>query len=69
MGDGGWNILNTNKIPFVKLFSNVLIPKPKDWGEHIDVVGAIFDECDAHYQPPVEVVKFVTQPSNSKKVS
>ena len=99
MGDGGWNILNTNRIPFVKLFSSVLgihsltkslsyslthslthsftyllthlltrssVPKPKDWGDHVDIVGSIFDEGGT-YQPPIEIVKFVTATQNNTK--
>eukprot|EP01040_Poterioochromonas_malhamensis_P011123 gene11123-12120_t len=40
MGQGAWNMLNILQVPFVKMWSPTLVPKPKDWPDHIDVVGA-----------------------------
>ena len=39
----GWNLLNTHKVPFVKMWSKHLVPVPKDWGPHVDVAGFFFD--------------------------
>lgn len=39
----GWNLLNTHKVPFVKMWSKHLVPIPKDWGPHVDVVGFFVD--------------------------
>lgn len=39
VGEGAWDLLNSRKIPFCKLWSPLLVPKPKDWGEHVDIVG------------------------------
>eukprot|EP01041_Mallomonas_annulata_P007758 gene7758-15875_t len=36
-GEYGWDMLNYNKVPFAKMWSPHLVPKPKDWGDHIDV--------------------------------
>ena len=36
------NLLNAQRVPFVKMWSPSLFPKPKDWGAHIDVVGNFF---------------------------
>jgi hypothetical protein len=38
-GEHGWNLLNTNKVPFLKMWSKHLVPKPKDWGPHVEVAG------------------------------
>lgn len=35
-----WDLLNYHKVPFVKMWSRFLAPKPKDWPDHIDIVGA-----------------------------
>jgi hypothetical protein len=43
-GEHGWNLLNTNKVPFAKMWSKYLVPKPKDWESHIDVVGFFLDK-------------------------
>ena len=43
LNQGGHNFVDICKVPFVKMWSPYLVPKPKDWGEHIDVVGSLFD--------------------------
>eukprot|EP00602_Paraphysomonas_sp_CaronLab_P008597 CAMPEP_0185034326 /NCGR_PEP_ID=MMETSP1103-20130426/24086_1 /TAXON_ID=36769 /ORGANISM="Paraphysomonas bandaiensis, Strain Caron Lab Isolate" /LENGTH=1441 /DNA_ID=CAMNT_0027570941 /DNA_START=187 /DNA_END=4512 /DNA_ORIENTATION=+ len=45
-GEHGWNLLNTNKVPFVKMWSRHLVPKPKDWGPHVDVVGFFLEPLE-----------------------
>lgn len=35
-----WDLLNYHKVPFVKMWSRYLAPKPKDWPSHVDIVGA-----------------------------
>jgi hypothetical protein len=47
-----------NKVPFVKMWSPSLVPKAKDWGPHIDVVGNIFLNEDKREK----VGKFVPPP-------
>lgn len=54
------DLLNHNRVPFAKLWSPALVPKPKDWGPHIDVVGNVFgltsggeeDAAAKDYTPP-----------------
>jgi hypothetical protein len=36
--------LNTHKVPFIKMWSKYLVPVPKDWGDHVDVVGFFMDK-------------------------
>jgi hypothetical protein len=43
-GEGGAFVLNSRKVPFVKMWSPHLVPKPKDWPSHVDVVGNFNDE-------------------------
>ncbi|KAL1529024.1 hypothetical protein AB1Y20_010344 [Prymnesium parvum] len=40
--DNPANLINSLHVPFVKMWSPALCPKPADWGEHIDVVGHFF---------------------------
>jgi hypothetical protein len=42
VGQGGWNMLNYHEVPFVKMWSPGLVPKPKDWPPYVDVVGTFF---------------------------
>lgn len=30
----------------MKMWSRHLVPKPKDWGDHIDIVGFFFDDIE-----------------------
>ena len=43
---GGFNLIEICKVPFSKMFSPTLVPKPKDWGPHIDIIGALYDEVE-----------------------
>lgn len=52
----GLNFLLMDKIckqvPFVKMWSPTLVPKPKDWPDHIDVVGAFSENLPKRRQHP-----------------
>lgn len=52
--DGGAGILNAREVPFAYLWSPSLIPKPLDWGSHIDVVGFSELKGSGFTQPPPE---------------
>ncbi|KAI1120431.1 putative sterol glucosyltransferase [Nemania abortiva] len=54
----GPNLTNTLKIPFTFCWSPALVPKPADWGPHIDVCGFFFREPVA-YSPPKELEQFI----------
>ena len=41
-GEGGASILNDLRVPFAKMWSESLVPTPRDYGKHIDVIGNIF---------------------------
>ncbi|CAE7488862.1 UGT80A2, partial [Symbiodinium microadriaticum] len=45
-GEHGWNLLNTNKVPFLKMWSKYLVPKPKDWGGHVEVAGFFLEPAE-----------------------
>lgn len=50
-----------NKVPFMYCFSPSVLPKPSDWGPHIDVVGYFFLEeaTLSDYRPPQELEAFL----------
>ena len=61
-GEAGYNLLNSNQCPFVKMWSPALCPKPRDWGPHIDVVGNFFSGPlggDGRYTPPAELANYL----------
>lgn len=46
-------------VPHVYLWSPYLVPKPKDWGPKIDVVGYCFLDLASNYEPPESLVKWL----------
>jgi UDP:flavonoid glycosyltransferase YjiC (YdhE family) len=49
------------QVPFAYCWSEALVPKPADWGPHIDVVGYCFLNEGSHmnYRPPHELKEFL----------
>ncbi|CAM0908328.1 unnamed protein product [Alopecurus aequalis] len=48
-----------NDIPHGYIWSPHLVPKPKDWGPKIDVVGFCFLDLASDYAPPEALVKWL----------
>ncbi|ONM18953.1 sterol 3-beta-glucosyltransferase UGT80A2-like isoform X1 [Zea mays] len=48
-----------NDIPHGYIWSPHLVPKPKDWGPKIDVVGFCFLDLASNYVPPEPLVKWL----------
>lgn len=50
---------SSSDIPHGYIWSPHLVPKPKDWGPKIDVVGFCFLDLASNYQPPESLVKWI----------
>ncbi|XWS58811.1 hypothetical protein CRYUN_Cryun08bG0065700 [Craigia yunnanensis] len=46
-------------VPYGYIWSPHLVPKPKDWGPKIDVVGFCFLDLASSYEPPESLVKWL----------
>ncbi|KAI3526528.1 hypothetical protein L1887_05785 [Cichorium endivia] len=46
-------------IPHGYIWSPHLVPKPKDWGPKVDVVGFCFLDLASNYKPPEELVRWL----------
>ncbi len=46
-------------MPVVYGFSPSVVPKPSDWGDHIEVTGYWFLDRPADWQPPADLVDFL----------
>lgn len=46
-------------LPYGYIWSPHLVPKPKDWGPHIDVVGFCFLDLASSYVPPDSLVEWL----------
>ncbi|KAJ0244369.1 Sterol 3-beta-glucosyltransferase UGT80A2 [Hirschfeldia incana] len=49
----------SSNIPHGYMWSPNLVPKPKDWGPQIDVVGFCFLDLASNYEPPAELVEWL----------
>ncbi|PWW75741.1 Glycosyltransferase Family 1 protein, partial [Tuber magnatum] len=47
------------KVPFTYMWSPSLIPKPYDWGDHIDITGFVFLDLASSFSPPQELANFL----------
>lgn len=54
----GPNLVETLQVPVLYCWSSALVPKPQDWGSHIDVCGFFFREPVA-YEPTTELERFL----------
>ncbi|KAL8171817.1 hypothetical protein V2J09_023621 [Rumex salicifolius] len=48
-------------LPYGYIWSPHLVPKPKDWGPEIDVVGFCFLDLASNYKPPEELEKWLSE--------
>ena len=57
------HVLDFHKVPFGYCWSEALVPKPPDWGPHIDVVGffSLAEGKITSYQPPPELAEFLEE--------
>ncbi|XP_052170428.1 sterol 3-beta-glucosyltransferase UGT80A2 isoform X2 [Diospyros lotus] len=46
-------------VPYGYIWSPHLVPKPKDWGPKVDVVGFCFLDLASNYQPPQELADWL----------
>ncbi|OVA01580.1 UDP-glucuronosyl/UDP-glucosyltransferase [Macleaya cordata] len=50
---------SASDVPYGYIWSPHLVPKPKDWGPKIDVVGFCFLDLASNYVPPKELVDWL----------
>ncbi|KAH7131452.1 glycosyltransferase family 28 domain-containing protein [Dactylonectria estremocensis] len=55
----GYQLLPRLRVPYSYLWSQSLIPKPSDWGPHINVTGFSFLSLANSYTPPPDLVQFL----------
>lgn len=52
-------LLARMRVPYTYLWSETLIPRPKDWGPHISISGFSFLDKASTYEPPADLMKFL----------
>jgi sterol 3beta-glucosyltransferase len=55
---GYFSQLGTRQIPILNGFSQHVVQRPADWGEHIHIIGYWFSE-DRRWQPPADLQAFI----------
>lgn len=57
----GHRLLPRLRIPYSYLWSQALIPRPSDWGEHINITGFSFLDAGSNYTPPDDLAEFLAK--------
>jgi UDP:flavonoid glycosyltransferase YjiC (YdhE family) len=55
----GASLLEDSEVPFTYLFPESVIPRPPDWGPHIELTNFIFSDGTRGYEPPADLVTFL----------
>ncbi|KAI9168006.1 UDP-Glycosyltransferase/glycogen phosphorylase [Paramyrothecium foliicola] len=55
----GHQLLPRLRVPFTYLWSQSLIPKPRDWDSHINIAGFSFLKSGSSYTPPADLMAFL----------
>ena len=55
----GAALLEDHEVPFTYLWPESLVPKPQDWGPHIDLANFIQYEQALTYEPPAALLDFL----------
>lgn len=53
------SILNRLRVPYTYCWSPALIPKPKDWGQHISISGFFFLPLASTFTPDPDLLEFL----------
>eukprot|EP00899_Mesostigma_viride_P020931 jgi/Mesvir1/2883/Mv13959-RA.2 len=59
LGEGAASLLHSHRVPFAYCWSPTLVPRPSDWGSHIDVLGFFFLDLASSYTPPQDLKDFL----------
>jgi UDP:flavonoid glycosyltransferase YjiC (YdhE family) len=57
--DDGAALLEDHQVPFTYLWPDVLVPRPADWGSHIDLANFTVDDQAHAYEPPGSLLDFL----------
>ncbi|KAF4991311.1 hypothetical protein FDECE_14081 [Fusarium decemcellulare] len=55
----GFQLLSRLRVPYSYLWSESLIPKPADWGPHLNITGFSFLPLANSYTPPPDLTEFL----------
>ncbi|CAK0901422.1 unnamed protein product, partial [Prorocentrum cordatum] len=54
-GENGAHIVTSHRVPFAYQWSPTLLPRPADYGPHLEVTGTIFNDAVSDYEPPEDL--------------
>uniref|UniRef100_A0A6B2L0G3 sterol 3beta-glucosyltransferase n=1 Tax=Arcella intermedia TaxID=1963864 RepID=A0A6B2L0G3_9EUKA len=55
----GCSLVHTRKVPHLYCWSPSVLPKPRDWEDHIHITGYWFVDTTGHYKPPAALKEFL----------
>jgi sterol 3beta-glucosyltransferase len=53
--------LQQQKLPTLYSFSSYFMPRPSEWEEHVHLTGYWFLDTAKHWQPPIELLNFLSE--------
>jgi sterol 3beta-glucosyltransferase len=57
--DDGAGLLEDHAVPFTYLWPDALVPRPADWGPHVDLANFTFHDRAQAYEPPRALLDFL----------
>lgn len=57
----GHQLIPRLRVPYSYLWSQALIPRPSDWGDHISITGFSFLKAGSDYTPPQDLADFLAK--------
>lgn len=61
LGSTNYDMLQSNKVPFLYFYSPSVVPPPADYSEWIRITGYWFLDVGGDFKPPQDIVRFVAQ--------
>lgn len=58
-GEKGAHLVHQHQVPFAYLWSPHILPRPEDYGAHVDVTGTIFNNDTGSYDPPADFLEWL----------
>lgn len=55
----GTSLLDDAEVPMTYLFPEALVPRPPDWGSHVELANFVFWDRAGEYTPPDELRRFL----------
>eukprot|EP00928_Gymnodinium_smaydae_P015280 TRINITY_DN15619_c0_g1_i1.p1 TRINITY_DN15619_c0_g1~~TRINITY_DN15619_c0_g1_i1.p1 ORF type:complete len:1136 (+),score=256.04 TRINITY_DN15619_c0_g1_i1:104-3511(+) len=60
-GEAGAQLIHNHRVPFAYQWSPSVLPRPADYGPHVEVTGTIFNHDGEDYEPPASLLEWLAE--------